>query len=273
MVSRITHIVPPPSDGVYTTGWLSDALSKVRALGWVQSQRPGNDGGIGNTLEDLFGVAENNLKIADLGVFELKGHKSEGSSLVTLLHADPLPKIRSSPVQYLLLPKYGWPHETIPREFSFRQTIRGDRPTNRGFSVKLDRENARLVTVFDPSLVDLSEHEEWLESVKSRVGLGPLNPVPYWPIKILEDRTRAKLTNVIFIEADVRGTKSDPTRSFKYSAAYLLRDFSFKSFLNAIEKGYVFIDYDARTHHNHGTKFRIHNYDWKQIYDYVERLM
>lgn len=273
MASRITNTVSPPVDGVYTTSWLSAAFNQVRALGWIQSQRPGNDGGVGNTLEDLFGVPENNLKVADLGIFELKGHKSEGSSLVTLLHQDPLPKRRSSPVQYLLLPMYGWPHKTIPNEMSFRQTIRGDRPTNRGFSVKLDGKSGQLTTVFDSKLVDLSEHGKWLESVRARIGLGPLSPAPYWPISLLKDRAEAKLTNVLFVEAEVTGTKSDPTRSFKYKVAYLLRDFKFERFLTAIEKGYIFVDYDARTHHNHGTKLRIHHQDWNQIFDFVERLM
>jgi len=278
VVSRITNIISPPADGIYTTSWLSETFNKVRALGWIQSQRPGNDGGIGNTLEDLFGVDENNLQVADLGAFELKGHKSEGSSLVTLLHQDPLPKRRfrgrmTSPVQYLLLPNYGWPHQTIPREMSFRQTIRGGRPTNRGFSVNLDRPNGQLTTVFDSNLVDTSEHGEWLESVRSRIGLGPLNPTPYWPMDLLKTHTEAKLTNALFVEADVKGTKSDPVKSFKYNAAYLLRDFKFDRLLTAVEKGYIFVDYDARTHHNHGTKLRIHHYDWNQIYDFVERFM
>ena len=280
MASEVAPIIPPPADGIYTVSWLTEAFNKVKARDWIQTRRPGNDGGIGNTLEDLFGVHENNLKVADLGIFELKGHKSEGSSLVTLLHSDPLPKKKivgrsreSSPVQYLLLPKYGWPHRTIEGELSFRQTIRGDRPTNRGFAVNLDREEGRLITSFDHSLVDLAEHKQWLESVEERIGLGMLDPAPYWPIELLRERTTTKLTNVLFVEADVKGKKSDPTRSFKYKVAYLLRDFRFERFLSAIEKGYVFVDYDARTHHNHGTKLRIHHYDWNQIYDFVQPLV
>lgn len=230
-----------------------------------------------NTLEDLFDVHENNLRVADLGIFELKGHKSEGDSLVTLLHCDPLPKLKaagrkreSSPVQYLLLPKYGWPHRKYPGELSFRQTIRGDRPTDRGFSVKLDREKGQMITAFDPSLVDVTRHKDWFESVKGNVGLGALNPTPYWPISLLEDRTNAKLTNVLFVEADA--SRSDSPRSFKYGAAYLLRDFRFERLLTAIDNGYIFVDYDASTRKNHGTKLRMHHYDWDQVYDLVEPL-
>jgi hypothetical protein len=36
----------------------------------------------------------------------------------------------------------------------------------------------------------------------------------------------------------------------------MLRKFSIRAFINAIENGYVYVDFDARTGHNHGTKFR-----------------
>jgi hypothetical protein len=37
----------------------------------------------------------------------------------------------------------------------------------------------------------------------------------------------------------------------------MLKKFSFDKFLEQIEKGNILIDFDARTGHNHGTKFRM----------------
>ena len=37
----------------------------------------------------------------------------------------------------------------------------------------------------------------------------------------------------------------------------MLKKFSLEKFIDAIESGDVYIDFDARTGHNHGTKFRI----------------
>ena len=37
----------------------------------------------------------------------------------------------------------------------------------------------------------------------------------------------------------------------------MLQQFSFDGFLHAIETGKVLIDFDARSGHNHGTKFRL----------------
>jgi hypothetical protein len=36
----------------------------------------------------------------------------------------------------------------------------------------------------------------------------------------------------------------------------MLREFEFEKLLKGLEQGFVFVDFDARTRHNHGTKFR-----------------
>lgn len=40
---------------IYTKETLIAALKEIRDLNWVKSARPGNDGSVGNTLEDLLG--------------------------------------------------------------------------------------------------------------------------------------------------------------------------------------------------------------------------
>jgi len=37
----------------------------------------------------------------------------------------------------------------------------------------------------------------------------------------------------------------------------MLQKFSFEGFLKALEEGQILVDFDARTGHNHGTKFRM----------------
>ncbi|MCK4333945.1 hypothetical protein KAX06_04075 [candidate division WOR-3 bacterium] len=44
---------------------------------------------------------------------------------------------------------------------------------------------------------------------------------------------------------------------FWYKEIMILTEFSFDQFLNAIEQGFIYVDFDARTGHNHGTKFRL----------------
>lgn len=37
----------------FTIQSLKSELNQIRASGWITTRRPGNDGGVGNTLEDL----------------------------------------------------------------------------------------------------------------------------------------------------------------------------------------------------------------------------
>lgn len=43
-------------------------------------------------------------------------------------------------------------------------------------------------------------------------------------------------------------------------------------FMDAIAKGGVLIDFDARTRHNHGTKFRLRQNRLPDLYDGVEEI-
>ena len=49
----------------YTKESLKRALLDIRELGWIPNQRPGNDGGVGNTLEDLLGIEEKQPAFAE----------------------------------------------------------------------------------------------------------------------------------------------------------------------------------------------------------------
>ena len=44
---------------------------------------------------------------------------------------------------------------------------------------------------------------------------------------------------------------------FKYNEIEAYVDPTLDRFLSLVEEGYIYVDFDARTGHNHGTKFRI----------------
>ncbi len=46
----------------------------------------------------------------------------------------------------------------------------------------------------------------------------------------------------------------------------MLQKFNFDGFLDQIENGNILIDFDARTGHNHGTKFRMRQNYLTQLY-------
>jgi len=259
---------------LYTKESLIKELQKIAKRGWIENARHGNAGGIGNTLEDLLGIEENNLPIPNAAEWELKTQRLNTSSLTTLFHIEPSPRAVKFVPQVLLL-DYGWQHQEAgsrhpENEMSFRQTIHGNSPSDRGFMVKIDKENRKVLISFDYTKV-AERHTEWLEAVKQRVGLGELNPQPYWGFDDLEHKAGTKLLNCFYVQAEVK--KEDDTEFYKYSKVMMLQKFNFNAFLQELENGNILVDFDARTGHNHGTKFRLRQNCLPNLYETATIIM
>jgi hypothetical protein len=259
-----------------------DLIRKIRVIhgkGWCRSVKKTrdirNDGAVGNTLESLLGITENNLPIPNAREWELKGQRLRSGSLVTLKHSEPSPRAIKI-VPKLLLPFYGWPHKEAGKkyptnEMSFRSTTSGNTYTNRGFRVIVDGSSKKVRFVFDASQADRENPEisAWLATVERRVGLGPLNPEPYWGFADLEHEIGSKIKNCFYVIADTK--IENKHEFFCYQELYILSGFSFERFLTCLASGEAFVDFDARTGHNHGTKFRIRQSSWPKLYADVQR--
>jgi len=249
---------------------LIKALRKIRSMGWIPNARPGNAGGVGNTLEDLLGISENNLPLPNAAEWELKCQRADTSSLTTLFHMEPSPRAMKF-VPKILLPLYGWPHDQAGTKYSeneksFRQTINANSRTDRGFGIKVDYAQRKVVVSFDASKVD-GRHSLWLEDVERRAGLNELSPQPYWGFDDLFHKAGTKLFNCFYIRAKVK--REGRKEYYHYSEIMMLQDFSLDKFIQAIEKGFILVDFDARTGHNHGTKFRLRQDRFPELYDRV----
>lgn len=253
---------------IYSKDSLIKELKKIAEKGWIENARHGNQGGIGNTLEDLLGITENNLPIPNAAEWELKSQRLNTTSLTTLFHIEPSPRAVKFVPQVLLL-KYGWQHQEAGEKYSsdemcFRQTIHGLSPSDRGFMVKIDRVNSKVLISFDCTKV-ADKHKEWLKSVKKRIGLGELDPQPYWGFDDLSNKAGTKLLNCFYVQSEVK--KDGGKEFYKYCKVMMLQKFNFNGFLNQIEKGNILVDFDARTGHNHGTKFRMRQNCLPELYE------
>ena len=258
---------------IFTKKSLIKSLIEIREKGWIPNARSGNVGGIGNTLEDLLEIEENNLPIPNAAEWELKCQRKETTSLTTLFHMEPSARALKF-VPQILLPKYGWAHQLAGdkypgNEMSFRQTIHGLSRSDRGFKVIVDRNEKKILISFDSSTVD-NRHSEWLKSVKDRIGLDELNPQPYWGFNDLFHKAGTKLLNCFYVQAETK--KIDGKTHFFYSDIMILQGLSLENFLESIENGQILIDFDARTGHNHGTKFRLRQNVLPALYSKVQRL-
>ena len=219
-------------------------LKRVIEGDWIQiPDYPGyhGSGGPGLLLEKLIGIDPNNRDGPDTGIWELKYHG--GSAPITLFHLTPQPKGN----MHQVVRGYGWPD--AQGRTSFRHTIWGQ--SSRGFRVVNDAnriivrnegENA------DPDIVP-----------------------PYWTHDSLINAFAYKLRRL----AVVRGTKRNG--QVKYETARLHWEPNVTDFINAIERGIIAIDFDARTNlkgrglRDHGTKFRIKLDDLGHLYSKSQR--
>jgi hypothetical protein len=260
---------------IFTKESLIETLTAIYNGPWVQSRKPpGNDGAVGNTLEKLLGIEENNLPLPNATEWELKGQRRRTSALLTLFHLDPSPQALGL-VNNLLIAKYGWPLENHPNELSFRQTIATVAPSDRGFQVTIDENERKVMISFTANAVG-DKHQAWLQTIDQRVGLGQLDPQPYWGFDDLEYKAGTKLKNTFFVLADSK--TQDGNEYFQYNGIIMLQTFGFEKFLDALRQGILKVDFDARTGynrpwHNHGTKFRIPANLFPTFYEQVTTLL
>src|SRR4030042_1264590 len=136
--------------------------------------------------------------------------------------------------------------------------------------VVIDRKSRKVLISFSSSSV-YTKHEEWKKTVASRIGLGELNPQPYWGFDDLFHKAGTKLLNCFYILADTK--KENGKEYFRYSSILQCEAFSLDNFLNALERGDILVDFDARTGHNHGTKFRLRQDKLPTLYSKVQKLL
>jgi len=261
---------------IFTKESLIERFKEISAQGWIENGRHGNDGGIGNTLEDLLGIEENNLPIPNAAEWELKTQRLKTSSLTTLFHIEPSPRAMKF-VPAVLLPNYGWPHQKAgdkypDNERSFRLTIHGKGRSDRGFGVQIDNKNRKILISWDSSKVD-NRHSEWLKQVESNIGLGEINPQPYWGFDDLEHKAGTKLLNAFYVQAAVKKDKETKKEFYHYSKVLMLQKFNFEGFLKLLKEGNILIDFDARSGHNHGTKFRLRQNYLPYLYEKVTEIL
>ncbi|MBQ3402727.1 MAG: hypothetical protein IJG65_05085 [Synergistaceae bacterium] len=197
-----------PDTTRFTKPAIIAALRDIRSLGWIRNRRNvHNDGAIGNTLEDLLGIEENNLPLPNAAEWELKTQRRNTTALLTLFHLEPSP--RALHIAEYLLSHYGWRHKNAGTRYpdderSFRQTLSYLNPTVRGFFVDIDEADRRVVVRFDPSSIG-DELSGWKKNLADN---GMMNYdedyVPYWGFDDLYHKAGVKLGNCFYVSADVK---------------------------------------------------------------------
>jgi len=238
---------------VWTKKDVVKRLKEIEAKGFLpipQDMYRNDDGVVGQLLEREFNVKENNLHIADLGTYELKGKriKKKKSSMLTLFHKTSTSGL--SPLQ--IFDRFGYVKKSNRDGTSKRKlftTIYGNKENSLGFIL-------RPSGTFN---VDLYYHDEFLArwDLTSRI---------------------SKISQVLLAFAETTGTRNSKEECFHYVKAFILS--SPKNIYKAISDGAVVMDLcidqpadKSKPPHDRGPHIRIPLKKLNMLFDNVEQVL
>ena len=222
-------------------------LPEINRSGFIESKRAG-DTGVGYTLEEELGIAENNKRTQDLiyqgKKVELKAQRSSTTSPVTLFSQKPRkPNLTSKK----MLAKYGYTDKK--GRLALYVTLKVSEPNPQGLMLRVDEEKDKLYVSHS------KDGDLW-----------------FWNTNNL----KLKVERLLFVVADSK--KIDGKEYFHYVEAYFLIGFNKNRFLQLIEQGKIVVDMrmylkKSGAVRDHGIAFRGKFKDFKVCYDTQESLI
>ncbi|MCU0350827.1 MAG: MvaI/BcnI family restriction endonuclease [Flavobacterium sp.] len=241
---------------------LKQEFYRIKALGFVECTRPNNtDGGIGNTFEDLLGVAENNKKEVDFKGFEVKSKRLFNSSYVSLFTKSPdSPKKANSYLRETFGEVRDENHSDKKKLYA---SVFGNRDSTiySKYKMKLnvDRKNKKLDLVIN----DLDESNLSIVS---------------WDFETLK-KASLKMKDLFLVFADTK--MINEKNHYHFTSGEIYKDFDFNKFLKEVENGGIMFDirigvYNSGKNygktHDHGSGFRIKAENFKELYATYEKM-
>lgn len=224
-----------------------ERFRQVKALGFVKSNRTNNTG-IGKTFEDYVGVVENNIDEPDLFGYEIKSHREEAASYITLFTKSPdfPPKANTR-----LKEEYGIPYEdneTLKKLHTSMFASRYNTFSNT-YSFRLINERKNKVIRIGIYTADTKE------LIDDSTG---------YTYDCLENILKKKLKDLFYVSAERKFEKGD--EYFYFNKAEIYSNPTLDKFLKLIDEGLIMYDIRIGSYktgknkgkaHDHGSGFRI----------------
>ena len=234
----------------------------VKAMGYVPSHRT-NDTGIGKTFEDCAGVIENNIDAPDLFGFEIKAHRENSSSYVTLFTKAP-----SFPdgANAILKTKFGTPYKDNPSLNRLHTSMFADRGNT--------YENKYSFQLF----VDKKKEQILIQVNDLHTGKLLDNSIGY-TFADINDVLTQKLENLFYVSA--RSEKKGRKETFLFHKAEIYLHPSIDRFIQLLQEGKIMYDIRIGSYqsganygkpHDHGSGFRIMPQSFKDLFSIHEEV-
>jgi len=217
---------------------LKSKLTAIKNMGYVRSVYL-HAGGVGNTLENLLGVKENNLTVPDLGTFELKARRKETGSMITLFTKSPN---RYSNAQ--LLREYGY---LSGGKLKIHQTVCRDVPNAKGYLLRETHDEMQCWNLSDC--------------------LGT------YSLEFLRTKFLEKIGDGVILALARTRKSSDGWEEFHYQDAFLLKDINFDELMRNLNYDIRIGRYPDGKVHDHGSAFRLRFADLEKVFRVYRKLL
>mgnify|MGYP003306574241 CR=1 FL=1 len=228
----------------------------IKESGWIKGTGFGYNS-VGITFEQLLGLSQNELEIADYNGIEIKTKRYSSKSYITLFSYTPEGKFYHEVER--IKDTYGYPHKKFSQYKVLNNSVYGNRKNKIGirFYFKLS--------------VDKIDKKIYLEIYDLNSNLLERNV--YWDFDTIKQKIYRKMKILAFVKSYSK--KIDGIEYFKYYdlKIYLLRGFD--EFIELVDKGIVRINFKLNINtslnklgkiHDHGTSFDILEEDLEKLY-------
>ena len=232
-------------------------FQQIKAMGFVESRRKNNTG-IGKTFEDYIGVVENNIAEPDLLGYEIKSHREESASYVTLFTKAPdfPPKANA-----YLCNRYGIPYAENMELKRLHTSMFASRYNTFGNKLFF-----RLINDPTHALIRIGVYDIVTKALLDD-GVG-------YTYDCLKTILKKKLKDLFYVSAE-RKFKND-NEFFYFNKAEIYSNPSLDKFLASVEKGLIMYDIRIGSYrsgrnygkpHDHGSGFRIQEANIRLLFD------
>ena len=220
---------------------------QVRNLGFVKSRRKNNTG-IGKTFEDYIGVVENNIDEPDLFGYEIKSHREETASYITLFTKSPNFPSRAN---FYLKDRFGVPYDDNPALKKLHTSMFASRFNTFGSGLSFRLVNDRMCGIVKIGVYGVVSKE----LIDDSVG---------YTYDCLEKVLKKKLKDLFYVTAERKFIDED--EYFFFSKAEIYSNPSIDKFLELLDRGLIMFDIRIGSYksgrnigkaHDHGSGFRI----------------
>jgi hypothetical protein len=199
-----------------------------------------SSGVYGNSMEYHMGIKPNSSKNSDLLTGDIKTHKKNSSSPITLLSITPKGSLTES-----FIMEYG---NYENERFNFNASI-STKGTNiygkNNFYINVDRKNEKINLIANDKLLDFC-----------------------WSFDLLKKRAFNKIKNIHFYLIDPIGDIVNIEREIYY------QNLNFDNFINEIENGNIIIGFACSLKKgkkkNHGCTFRTNHNNFTKFYEKIK---